>query len=113
MFSKPSKLFCVILFICLGITVAVGCGKKGPPLPPLKQGHILAPVSDLKYTRDDNNLVLSWTHTADTRNANVKPEGFEVFLAKKALDGCEGCPFILARFCKIRRPFAHRCLLYH
>ncbi|MCG8683609.1 MAG: hypothetical protein MI892_01950 [Desulfobacterales bacterium] len=92
-FTKNNILVSIIL-ICLGITIAMGCGKKGPPLPPLKDGNVLAQPINLSYTVEDKQVTLTWNHKTDPENAKLEPEGFEVFLATKSLDGCEGCPFI-------------------
>ncbi len=92
-FTKNNILVSIIL-TCLGITIAMGCGKKGPPLPPLKDGNVLAQPINLSYTVEDKQVTLTWNHKTDPENAKLEPEGFEVFLATKSLDGCEGCPFI-------------------
>ena len=92
-FTKNNILVSIIL-ICLGITITMGCGKKGPPLPPLKDGNVLAQPINLSYTVEGKQVTLTWNHKTDPENAKLEPEGFEVFLATKSLDGCEGCPFI-------------------
>lgn len=81
----------VIMVTGLGL---VGCGKKGPPLVPLNKGNILSAPAGLAYTLKDNRALLTWTHAVDPEIANIRVEGFEVFVATKDTDGCEGCPFI-------------------
>ena len=71
-----------------------GCGKKGPPLPPIIKGQKIAPPFDLKYTFDDKKITLSWNHEIDTETAAVKPQGFEIFMAKKTFESCVGCPLV-------------------
>lgn len=81
----------VIMFTGFGI---VGCGKKGPPLVPLNKVKILSAPTGLAYTLKDNRVLLTWTHAVDSETANIAAEGFDVFVATKDPDGCEGCPFI-------------------
>lgn len=75
------------------VMVFFGCGKKGPPLPPDIKGKTISAPFDLKYTSNDNEIRLAWNHKIDTETAFVKPAGFEVFMAKKTFEACEGCPF--------------------
>ena len=89
------SLFLVLLGAGILFT-APGCGKKGPPVPPTKSDsdEIPAAPTDLKYTLKDRDLTLTWT-CASLRDQEhgAKVEGFEVFMATKPLDGCQGCPF--------------------
>lgn len=39
-------------------------------------------------------MKLIWDHRVDPENAKISPEGFEVFVAVKSPEGCQGCPFI-------------------
>ena len=71
-----------------------GCGKKGPPMPPIIKGQIIAPPFDLKYTVGDKKITLSWNHEIDTETAAVEPQGFEIFMVKKTFEKCEGCPLV-------------------
>ena len=73
---------------------APGCGKKGPPVPPVKESEIPVAPTDLTYTVKDRDLTLSWAcASVDGRQPGPKVEGFEVFMATKPLGGCQGCPF--------------------
>ena len=92
------------LTLLLSIAVVSGCGMKRPPLPPLKEGNIIAPPTDLSYTKDGLNIVLTWHHTVDAETARVKPEGFKVFAATKTADQCEGCPFIFKEIGTVPMP---------
>ncbi|MCG8635256.1 MAG: fibronectin type III domain-containing protein [Desulfobacterales bacterium] len=82
------------VFLIVGLLLVLACGKKGPPLPPLKDGNAVAPPVELAYTINGNQATISWTHAVDPQEAKIPPEGFTVFVATKDLDGCEGCPFI-------------------
>ncbi|MBU8850304.1 MAG: lipoprotein [Desulfobacterales bacterium] len=84
--------FLMILFSVILLAFS-GCGKKGPPLPPEIKGQKIAAPFDLKYTLGDKEIILSWNHKIDTETAVVKPEGFEIFMAKKTFKACVGCPF--------------------
>ncbi|WP_035242466.1 hypothetical protein [Desulfobacter vibrioformis] len=90
-------LICLFFaFLGAGILfMAPGCGKKGPPVPPAKDDDIPAAPTSLKYTLKDRDLTLSWRCTSlQNREQGAMVEGFEVFMATKPLDGCEGCPFM-------------------
>jgi len=77
-------------FIILGFS---GCGKKGLPLAPQIKGQKIAAPFDLNYTSDDTEILLSWNHKVDIETAFVKPKKFEIFMAKKTIEACVGCPF--------------------
>lgn len=85
-------VFCWIILL-----VVLGCGKKLPPLPPEIEGNVIAAPFDLKYTLGDKGVALSWKHSIDKETAYVKPEGFDIFMAKKTFDACEGCPFVFKK----------------
>jgi len=70
------------------------CGKKGPPVPPVRAGNLLAVPGDVTYTLAGSQVTLTWTHTIDPVNAKFAPEAFEIYMAIKDIDGCEGCPFV-------------------
>jgi predicted small lipoprotein YifL len=86
--------FVLSALVMAALGLGLGCGKKGPPLPPLNEGNILAPPTDLTYTLNNRQVILTWTHRVDPVRAKIKPEGYEIFMATKDMEGCEGCPFI-------------------
>lgn len=90
---KRSAMLFSLMGCCIFLFLASGCGKKGPPLPPEIKGQKISAPFDLKYTIDDTGLRLSWRHTVDADTAAVKPDAFEIFMAQKTFDACEGCPF--------------------
>ncbi len=87
-FFSLGFLFLIVLFL------APSCGKKGPPLALIKEGNILAAPENVAYTLEKNQVTLTWTHTIDPVKAKLAPEAFNVYMATKELDGCEGCPFV-------------------
>ena len=90
----PVQISCMmVLFSALMVIGITGCGKKGPPLPPVVEGNKIAAVTGLEYRVVDNAVILTWKHKIDPDQAAVKPDAFEVFMAKKTFDDCEGCPF--------------------
>ncbi len=89
----PIRVLSMILLLSLGLTIAA-CGKKGPPLPPLKDGNAIAAPTNLAYTLDNQTVTITWAHAIDPQEAKIPPEGFKVYVATKDLSGCEGCPFI-------------------
>ncbi|PIE62813.1 MAG: hypothetical protein CSA25_03260 [Desulfobacter postgatei] len=104
------KLVC-LLGVCLGagmLFMAPGCGKKGPPVPPIRDTDIPAAPTDLKYTLKDRDLTLSWTCASlQDQEQGPKVEGFEVFMATKPLDGCPGCPFTFRSMGVVPMPRKH------
>lgn len=86
----------LIVFWGAGILfVTPGCGKKGPPVAPIRDGDIPAAPTNLKYTLKDRDLTLSWIcGPLQDQEQGAKVEAFEIFMATKPLDGCQGCPFI-------------------
>ena len=98
----------VILFLivlCGAIVIAFsGCGKKGPPLPPEIKGQKISAPFDLKYTPGDKKISLTWNHKIDNETAVIKPEGFEVFMAKKTFEACVGCPFVFKTIGSVSMP---------
>ncbi|MDA3791414.1 MAG: hypothetical protein PF503_23310 [Desulfobacula sp.] len=83
------------LMVLSGIIILAfsGCGKKGLPLAPEINGQKIAAPFDLKYISDNKEIILSWNHKVDIEKAFVKPRDFEIFMAKKTIEACVGCPF--------------------
>jgi len=89
----------VIIHSLLVLSVVIllvfsGCGKKGLPVAPVIKGQSITAPFDLKYKSFDEKIILSWKHEIDKETAVVKPDGFEIFMAKKTFEACEGCPFV-------------------
>ena len=95
---KFERLILSLFFVLMGAGIlftAPGCGKKGPPVPPIRADNIPAAPSDLKYTLKDRDMTLTWTCASlQNQEQGPKVEGFEVFMATKPMDGCQGCPFM-------------------
>jgi hypothetical protein len=82
-------------FVLLMITFLVpACGKKAPPLPPVKDGNVLVAPENLTYSFEKNEVILTWDHSVDPVNAKIAPEAFRVYMGTKDLNGCQGCPFV-------------------
>ncbi|MFH2093295.1 MAG: lipoprotein [Pseudomonadota bacterium] len=79
-----------IFLVAIGFT---GCGQKGPPLPAQAIGQVIADPYDLKADLKDNMAFLTWSHRIDPVDAHIKPEHFDVFMARKTFDACRDCPF--------------------
>lgn len=91
---KTRRMFILFLFVMCGIIFFSfqGCGKKGPPVLPVIKGYKIAPPIDFKLSDSENKIELTWNHKIDEKEAYVKPEGFDISLAKLTFDSCEGCP---------------------
>lgn len=82
------------LILCgLFLLMISGCGRKRPPLPPIIKDKRIASPENLKYKMQDSDIILTWQHKVDPVNAKANPDRFEIFMAKKRFDACEGCPF--------------------
>lgn len=83
----------VVLAVWIGF-MAAGCGKKGPPLPPENRARQVAAPYGLKVIDlGGGDVRLVWKHETNDKTAVLKPEFFEIFMAKKTFEACEGCPF--------------------
>ena len=90
--QKNAIQILIILSIVI-LSVFLGCGKKGPPLPPEIKGQKISAPFDLKYALDGKKITLSWNHEIDKEIAIIKPDGFTIFMAKKTFQKCASCPF--------------------
>jgi hypothetical protein len=91
-----NKKLLILILLALSINIVLvlsGCGKKGAPLPPEIKGEgILAPF-DLQSDLNTTSITLSWKHETDKNTAIIKPESFDIFMAKKTFKECSDCPF--------------------
>jgi len=88
------KSFCFGLVLLMITFLVPACGKKGPPLSPVKDGNVLAAPENLSYSLEKNEVILTWGHSMDPVNAKIAPEAFRVYMGTKDLNGCQGCPFV-------------------
>lgn len=92
---KPKVCF-NLLFVATAALLAegflLGCGIKGDPVPP--QRFRPAAVTDLSYSLDGNNLILTWTIPPETTDMKNKTAGCQVFRSVRSLDEaqCKNCP---------------------
>jgi predicted small lipoprotein YifL len=87
------KWLAAFLLVVAGLSLIwMGCGRKGPPLPPRRS---LPPaVKDLSYAVDSRIVELTWTVPgADDRFAS-SPVGYKIFRSKLSAEesNCEKCP---------------------
>ncbi len=101
--KKISTQISIILSIAI-LFLVLGCGEKGPPLPPEIKGQQIAVPFDLKYALDGKKITLSWNHEIDKERAVIKPEGFEIFMAKKTFKECASCPFKFESLASVAMP---------
>lgn len=101
--KKNATHVSIILSIVI-LSILLGCGKKGPPLPPEIKGQKISAPFDLKYVLDGKKITLSWNHEIDKERAIIKPEGFKIFMAKKTFKECASCPFKFDSIASVARP---------
>ncbi len=92
-YGVPHFLYVGVLFLAV-LFLAPSCGKKGPPIPPVKEGNVLAAPDNVAASLEENRLTLTWTHAIDPKTAKLAPDAFEVYMATKDMAACEGCPFV-------------------
>ncbi len=101
--KKNSTQISIILSIAI-LFLVLGCGEKGPPLPPEIKGRQIATPFDLKYVLDGKKITLSWNHEIDKERAIIKPDGFTIFMAKKTFKECASCPFKFNNIATVSMP---------
>ncbi len=84
-------LLLTAFFTMSAVLLNAGCGKKAPPLPPLK--YMLNAPSHLNYTLSGNMVTLQWVYVTE-KDGYTGCRGFKVFRAERDLskNGCKGCP---------------------
>ncbi len=99
--KKILKFLLLVLSVHLCLVFS-GCGTKGPPLPPVIKWQNISVPFDLKVIPEQkkqnsqsvkNIITLSWNHKIDKETAAIKPEAFDIYMAKKTFKECAGCPF--------------------
>jgi hypothetical protein len=72
--------------------LALGCGVKGPPIPP--QMVPPPPVTDLQGRVVEDRAVLTWTGPGRASRRVMEMTGFRVYRARTPLSesACENCP---------------------
>lgn len=88
--TAKSLIILAVAVLCFGVA---GCGKKGPPLPPENRSGKVAAPYELKAVLLESDIHLVWKHETNVETAALKPEFFEIFMARKTFEACEGCPF--------------------
>ncbi|MGD9081850.1 MAG: hypothetical protein PVG96_21065 [Desulfobacterales bacterium] len=89
-----SKWMVALLLLLVGSSLLwIGCGKKGPPLPPRRP--LPAAVKDLEYTVRNDIVELNWTVPGKEENRSAAPPAsVKVFRSSLSAEeaGCENCP---------------------
>ena len=77
----------LVLFLASGMT---GCGKKGPPLPPLAEGRVAVVSELISQPLDQGGIHLTWAYP---KGEGILPaETFELSQAERDESQCQGCP---------------------
>jgi predicted small lipoprotein YifL len=89
---KRNVRLSMLLTLLMAVLLAGSCGKKGPPLPPMREN--VPPVAGIEVRMDGDRLMLSWPLAPYRSAAHVRAAGFRVY---RALDKdndaeCPECP---------------------
>ncbi len=98
------QFFILLVFTVISTSIfAVGCGIKGPPIPP--QTVIPKPVTDLTKKINQSTLILTWTIPDMGKSARYK--GFVVSRSSTLLSSsaCTNCPKVFEKVAQI--PVVH------
>lgn len=84
------RIFVLCAFAIVLAVTGLGCGKKGPPLPPIQE--MVAPPSNLALSLAGTTATLTWSY--GVKKGAPPIAGFEVDLATQGggADDCKGCP---------------------
>jgi len=82
-----------ILLLGAFLFLVAGCGNKTPPIPP--QSIVPRPIGDLRYEKNDEGVLLTWSYPVKTIRGSVLDDisSFELYRAEVPIaDYCGGCP---------------------
>ena len=86
------RLITLLMLLLMAVFMAAACGKKGPPLPPLRED--LPAVADVDVRVEGDVLTLSWPLEPYRSASRVRPAGFRVYRAAQEHGDitCPECP---------------------
>lgn len=99
---KPQKRgTCLALFLLIVVLLALGCGKKGDPLPPLAPE--VPAARNLEAVVEQGTVSLSWQ--VDSMDPKAL-SGFAVLRSRidPKADDCPTCPIIFRRIAELPAP---------
>lgn len=93
-----SKRMAALLLVFVGASLLwIGCGKKGPPIPPERPRP--PAVKDLAYTVHNDIVKLSWTVPGEGKSERVAPPAVvKVYRSRLSAEeaSCKNCPIRFA-----------------
>ena len=86
------RVITLLMLLLMAVLMAAACGKKGPPLPPLRED--LPAVADIDVRLEGDVLTLSWPLEPYRSASRVRPAGFRVYRAVQEHGDieCPECP---------------------
>lgn len=83
----------------------VGCGIKGPPVPP--KAPPVPAVADLSYQVDGGMVVLAWHLPEHLSRRQAQGSAFAIYQSRTDLAeaACEGCPLVFEKVATL--PYVH------
>lgn len=83
----------------------VGCGIKGPPVPP--KAPPVPVVADLSYQVEGGLVVLTWRLPEQLSRRQAEGSAFAIYQSRTELAeaACEGCPLVFEKVATL--PYVH------
>ena len=96
MYPVTKPIILVGLFWLIGFSF-IGCGVKGPPVPPRKPS--VPAVSSLAYQVTDQSVSLSWSMPGPLSGRQARRAAFGIYRSRTALEqpACDGCPLVFEK----------------
>jgi hypothetical protein len=103
--SYAALMILFVMFIGFGFG-SVGCGVKGPPIPP--QQPPVPAVSDLAYEVAGQAVMLTWSLAGPLSGRQAKHATFGLYRSRTALGqpACDGCPLVFEKMARIPYVFS-------
>lgn len=102
--SSPKRWVLAGIFLLLSC-IYLGCGIKGPPVPP--QRLPVSAVTRLTYEVTDRSVTLTWSLPGPLSGRQARQAVFGLYRSRTALEqpACDGCPLVFEKVATV--PYVH------